>query len=410
MEGSDVCAVDLTELTIERVIAGMVSSYTRSEEAYLISPSGSTIAWHGESDSELSIMDLNSAATREFTADNGERIHLLGFMGEDLVIGLSRAEDALPDQTGSVVEAMYRILIVDNSCNILGSYESEGYYVTSARVDGEQIRLTRVTRREGDEVYRAAGEDQITNTLRGQEKESRVITVVTRDMGTTVEIRVSSAADSAAPILRTPNMTLYEGSRQRSMNGDPVKDERLLYVYDMRGRAMVYANVAEAVRAAYTAPGVACDADGGYIWIRGNLRTSNQLMALTHTAEAIPDMTEYDSTALCLTLMLQQAGVTADVDSLMAAGHDPEQILWETLSDRRVLALDACPMDAVLYYVDMELPVLTQRTDGTSMLIIGFNDVSVGVIDPARGFIGKLGRGEMAAIAAESGDRYLTYR
>lgn len=417
VEGSDVCAVDLDELNVTRVISGMVVSRTRSGEAYRISASGSTIAWQGEDPGVLQIMDLARGSSERIEAEEDEEIRLLDFMGEDLVYGLVRRSDILPDHTGNEIRAMYRIVIVNNAGSLLGSYEQEGLWVMGAQVDGAQIRLTRVRQNEAGTLYESAPEDQITNTVRQQQEESRVLAIATGSSGTTVEIRVTSNTAAGTLMLRTPNMTLYEGSREQVLGGSGQEASGLLYVYDYCGRASVYANVAEAVRAAYDAHGVVCDAGGAYIWYRGNLRSANQLMALTRSAESIPDMTTEDATALCLSLMLQQAALlggteedTADQPEIPAdPGLVPAAFLQEALPAWRILELDGCPMDAMLYYVDREIPVLVQLNDGTSLLMIGFNDLNTVIVDPARGFIGKLGRGDSQARFADSGNRFLTF-
>lgn len=75
--------------------------------------------------------------------------------------------------------------------------------------------------------------------------------------------------------------------------------------------------------------------------------------------------------------------------SLLAAGQDVLTILEENLDNRTVLNLQGCTLDMVLYYPDREIPVLAVMQDGSAVLVIGFNEQNVVLMDPLTGAVYK---------------------
>ena len=74
-------------------------------------------------------------------------------------------------------------------------------------------------------------------------------------------------------------------------------------------------------------------------------------------------------------------------------------ILAGDLQNYTILDLSGCSLDAVLYYVNKDIPVLATLEDGNAVLITGFNDLNIVVMDPVAGTLEKGG--------AYAADRYL---
>jgi len=63
----------------------------------------------------------------------------------------------------------------------------------------------------------------------------------------------------------------------------------------------------------------------------------------------------------------------------------------------------------MLYYVNKDIPVLALMNDGSAMLIIGFNEQNIVVMDPERGEIYKIGRNDSREMFESNGNRFMTY-
>ena len=57
-------------------------------------------------------------------------------------------------------------------------------------------------------------------------------------------------------------------------------------------------------------------------------------------------------------------------------------ILEENLVQAQILDLTGCSLDAILYYVNKDIPVLATLNDGNAVLVIGFNELNIVVMDP----------------------------
>lgn len=404
MLDQSIYAIDLNDRTCNRVVDGIGSA------EYKISESMSTIAWESSDLKSLNVMNLSTKTISEVSADEGDYIRVLGFMGEDMVFGLAHESDVLMDQMGNPVYAMYNIKIQDSDGNILENYHPDGIYVTSVTINDNQIKMTRVAKDEESGKYVSTYDDQIMSTLKA-EVGSNTVSVVSVD---TYEKIVQITAKNEIKIKQirvlTPAQTLFEGDRNVSVTSerDP-EDYPLYYVYGLMGIEGIYSDPADAVTVAYNAPAVVVGDNNGYVWYKGNLLKSNQIMSITRTAESYENMTSQDPVAVCLDLILTFQGVNRNVNTLLAAGEGAGQILDSSLPEARVLDLDGCPMSAMLYYVNQDLPVMAMMNDGSALLIIGFNDLNTVLMNPTTGTVYKYGMNDSEKLFEENGNHFITY-
>ena len=84
-------------------------------------------------------------------------------------------------------------------------------------------------------------------------------------------------------------------------------------------------------------------------------------------------------------------------------------ILNSDLQDETILDLTGCTLDAVLYYVNKDIPVLALLEDGSAVLIVGFNELNIVVLDPMTGTLYKKGMNDSTEWLNENGNRFITY-
>ena len=177
----------------------------------------------------------------------------------------------------------------------------------------------------------------------------------------------------------------------------------------MDGIRAIYTNPADAVKLANEAPGMVVGDDNDYVWLKGNLLRSNQNMTITRTAESYEGMDEISSTAVCIDLMLRYEGINRNVQSLLDEGESVVSILKSSLPDAQILELDGCPLSAMLYYVNQDIPVLAMLNDGSSMLVIGFNDLNTVLMNPQTGQVYKYGMNDSDKLFSDNGYHFITY-
>ena len=92
-----------------------------------------------------------------------------------------------------------------------------------------------------------------------------------------------------------------------------------------------------------------------------------------------------------------------------SASKELLDILKESLEDARVLDLTGCTLDAVLYYVNRDIPVLAMMQDGTAVLIVGFNEKNTVVMNPEIGNVYKVGMNDSTEWFEQNGNHFITY-
>lgn len=376
-----------------------------SEDGYRVTEDGSMLVWQEGSQEfsceSLMLMDLNSGKADQISAGEGNYIRPLGFMGEDLIYGIAAKEDIYEDELGNIVFPMHRIVIRNFEGEVLKNYEQPDIYVTGCAIDGNQINLERVCRTEAG--FEKASADQILYSDRIPELKNYVDTAVTENLETVAQIVLKSQADVKKLKVLTPKEVLFEGSRDIVLDAKE-RPERY-YVYGKTGIEDIYSSPAAAVAAAYENAGAVTTDDGSYIFKRDRLHTSNQIMAITEESAQSAE----ESMAVCLNAILKFEGLMRDTTSSLAQGKDVMTILEENLEGRKILNLQGCTLDMVLYYPDREIPVLAVLQDGSAVLITGFNEQNVVIMDPQTGKVSKKGMNDARTWFAENGNRFIAY-
>ena len=404
MLDQNIYSVDL----IDRVASTVVDDIGAGE--YKISESMSTIAWQSSDLKSLNMMDLNTRTRSEISADPEDLIMVLGFMGEDMVYGLIHEEDVRLDQMGNPVYAIYNIKIQDGDGNILENYHPAGIYVTSVSISDNQIRMTRVTKDAETGKYVSTYDDQIMSTLKPESGSNVTGTVSVDIYEKIVQITTKSEIKTKQLRVLTPAQTLLEGDRNVAISSQrDNKEKPFYYAYGLMGIEGIYTDPALAVKKAYQAPATVVNDSNRYVWYKGNLLNSNQIMAITRAAENYENMTEKDSVAVCLELMLSFEGINRNVEALLESGNTVNQILESSLPEADILDMDGCSLSSMLYYVNKDIPVMAMLNDGNAVLVIGFNSLNTVLMNPTTGTVYKYGMNDSEKFFEENGNHFLTY-
>lgn len=401
LEGN-VYAVNLQTRNYEIIVSGL------TEENYKVSKSNKMLVWQegGEqySSTVLKLLNLGTEQETEITAGSGEYISLLGFMEEDLIYGLARQEDIISDHTGNTTFPMYCLRIQGDSGKVLKTYRENGIYVVDSSIADNQITLSRVVWDEESGEYTPTSDDQIMSTEKVSSGSNGISSVVIEKYETVQEIVVKDPIDTKALKILTPKEVLFEGRRELAMEESETVGKRY-YVYGKNGIEGIFSSPGKAVIYAYENVGVIVDDDGDYIWKRTARSTRNQIMAIE--GEQVTE--QNTSLSVCLNTILKYEGVSRRTEYMLEQGNTIPSILESCLKDVQVLDLSGCSLDAVLYYVNMDIPVLATLQDGNAVLIVGFNELNIVVMDPLTGTVYKKGMNDSTQWLLENGNNFITY-
>ena len=378
-----------------------------TEGSYQVSGSNKMVAWQSEEgmakEKELVLMDLVTGKKKTIRAGNRERIIPIGFMGEDLIYGIVREEDIRKDYAGNPIYPMYCVRIENEAEGVLMEYRQEGNYVTGGKVLDNQIILSRVQKEE-DETFTEVTDDQIMNTKSASDSINSIEVAAVDIYEKLTQISLKSDIETATMKYLTPKEVLFEGGRNIYLVGSESSLEKY-YVYGKYGMDSICVSAGNAVKQAEQISGVVVGEDGRYIWRRGNRSIKNQIMAI----EGEQATEEKSALAVCLDTMLSYEGVVRNSEYMLQNGESVLSILEDSLDNARILDLTGCSLDAVLYYVDQDIPVLVMLEDGSAVLLVGFNEKNTVVMNPETGVVGKVGMNDSTQWFEENGNRFLTY-
>lgn len=402
MLGGSVYAVDLEKESYQVVAGGL------REGGYHIADSHKMLVWQDGDDiyasTSVTLMNLNTQKQTTIQAGVGEYISVLGFMGEDLIYGVARQYDVTKDSTGATIFPMYCVKIQSDDGDVLKSYQKSGVYIVDGQIEDNQIRLSRVTWNEETESYEATTDDQIMSTEQTVTGSNVLCQAVTDLYETITQIAVKQDIDSKGLIHLSPKEVLFEGNRNIQIEEEADVAKRY-YVYGKDGIETIEENPGKAVELAYQLSGVVVDDDGAYVWRKGSRSTRNQIMAITEDAAT----EERSSVAVCLDTILKYEGVSRNTQRQLTRGESVLSILENALPNATILDLSGCTLDAVLYYVNMDIPVFASLEDGSAVLIVGFNELNIVVMEPETGILYKKGMNDSKEWLEENGNHFITY-
>ncbi|MDO5418040.1 MAG: hypothetical protein Q4F29_12625, partial [Lachnospiraceae bacterium] len=155
---SGIYGIDLTSNEFMVVAEGL------PEGGYTISQNGNRLAWQEGTDiyqsGRIHLMNLETGEKSEVTAQSGEVLRALGFVGNDFIYGLARS-DSRWMQNGRLEELpMYALEILGEDMTVQTRYEKPGYYISGVSVGDSRIHLKRIVQVSGD-TYRLVDEDTI---------------------------------------------------------------------------------------------------------------------------------------------------------------------------------------------------------------------------------------------------------
>lgn len=401
MDNQHIYGINFTQRTYEVVADNL------HYNGYVISDSNRMIAWQeGESlenSQTVVLMNLNTGVQKRIEAKTSETIVPIGFIEEDLIYGIVNKNDIVMDYAREAILPMYCVKIENENEGVLMTYEQENVYILSGSVNQNQITLQRVSKAE-DGTYTEIADDQIVDAESADTGRNTVEVVVTQNYEKIKQIALRKEIDVSAMKQLTPKEVLFEGERSVYLRSSDETQEQF-YVYGKYGVSGIYGNAGQAVDAAESEAGVVLNSAGSYVWKKTIRSTRNQIMAIQ--ADTVTE--EKDSLAVALDTMLSYEGIMRNSAYMLQSGETIYSILEGGLSECQVLDLTGCSLDAVLYYVDRDIPVLVMLQDGNAVLLIGFNEMNTVIMNPQTGTIYKMGMNDSKTWFKENGNRFITY-
>ena len=360
----------------------MVVADGLTEETSAISSDRTRLAWLEGQDAygakTIHVFNMATGEKQEIQAPEGSVLRALGFVQGDFVYGLAHPEDIWMMNGRPEDLPMYAIQIVDKDLNVQTRYEKQGFYLGGVAVEDSRIHIQRLVKN-GDLRYAYADQDTIVCNEAAEidtmdhigwfasEVRRKVYFVQTdQEIGSSKSIKISVAR----------KLTYDQSETLEFQNGNQ-QSRTEFYAYGRGKLQGIYGTFAEAVQAAYPVMGIVTDQNQQILWDRVNRSTIRTIRSPQETATVL----------------------TRNLQDLSQA---------KPMADGTVL-IDArgCTLNQMLYFIGQGMPVAAYTEGGNYVLLYGYDQYNISVLNPATGETYKMGLNDGADYFNRCGNDFI---
>ncbi|MGL5434212.1 MAG: hypothetical protein ACRDBO_02270 [Lachnospiraceae bacterium] len=336
----------------------MVVADTLIEDSYSVSADKTRIAWQEggglyEADT-LHLLDLGTGEKKVIQANDGERVRVIGFVGNDLVYGLARETDLWVVNGRTVDLPMYALEIMNSEMKVETRYENSGSYIAGVSVEESRIHLNKVMRL-GDRQFTRTEQDTIVcNVGMGPDALAGIGWYASPDKGKLYFVQVDMDIHSNRDVkISSPKRVSYDHTSMLDLKSQDQIQEVQFYAYGGGHLLGKSGDFNEVLDLAYDSMGVVTDQDHNMIWSRVNRGSTRNLRDIATAAAPLYRHLE------------EFTGSKSYSDGI-------------TMLDAR-----GCSMMQVLYFIDQGIPVIAYTDEGSYLLLTGFDQYNVTVYNPS---------------------------
>ena len=369
-----VFAVDLTSDEYLVVAQNLVDG------AYAISSDGDRFAWQDSQTTEgtaiIHLLNLDTGGKQEIAAPDGAVLRTIGFVQGDFVYGLLKAGWKWYLNGRMTEPPMYAIEIVDDTLSNQSGYEPEGLYISNVSVEEGRIHLDRFVKT-GDDSYEYHDSDTIVcNTAADTVYMEGIGWYASEDRRKLYFIQLDQDVKNGRGVrLSAASGISYDGSERLDLHSEGPQQKTLFYAYGRGKLQGIYTELGPAADAVYDLMGIVTDADQRILWDRVN-------------RPAIRGLKDPQALAYEVTKRMG-SGMNVETDGLM------------------LLECRGMTMRETLYYIGMGWPVLAYTEGGSYLLLYGYDQYNVSVMNPETGERYKLGLNDATAYFEEFGNDFV---
>ena len=344
----------------------MVVARDLADGAYAVSSDQTRLAWQDEQQASgteiIHLLNLETGVKQEITAPADTVLRTLGFVQGDFVYGMAQAGDTWLLNGRPEEMPMYAIQIVDDTLKNQSSYTPADLYIANVSVEEARIHLDRLVKT-GDHVYEYHDSDTIVcNTASDEVYMEGIGWYASETRRKVYFIQLDKDVDaSRGARVSVARRISCDNSVMLTLASDGVESGMLFYAYG-RGRLQgVYTEFSQAAHAVYDIMGIVTDRDQRILWDRvnrANLRTLKEPQTLAF------ELTRY---------LGSFSGGLETQDGLV-------------LLDGRGLTLRE-----TLYFIGKGYPVIAYTSGDRYVLLYGYDQYNVSVLDPETGERRKMG-------------------
>lgn len=345
--------------------------YVVSEDGHLLSYQNSGTLTEAV---KVTVLNFQTGKSYEINAAEGENIRPLGFIKEDFIYGISKAEHAGKTVSGESIVPMYKLEINNSKKKVVKTYQLENIYIADVFVENNMITLNRLM--PNGSVYTAIDRDYITNNEEKKESNISFQSYPTDLKETQYRIAYEDRIEDLKPKILKPKQVLFENPTTIAFESK--EEQGRYYVYGLGVMVGMYDKAGYAVQKADKVSGVVVSSNQAYVWERGN----RDLIYKNREIEPFAVAAGETTLAACVRQVLAYEGKQVDVVAQMQEGKSPLAILKE-YSGGEALDLTGCTAEEMLYIIGKGTPVIAMTDSVNAILLTGYDAKTITYLDPA---------------------------
>lgn len=401
MQEGNIYKINLSDFSVKKMVEDLDS------DCYAVAASNKYVSWV-ESDNkysctEVNILNLKDGDSFTITADSGNYIRPLGFIGEDFIYGIANSSDVITDQAGNVTFPMNTLKIIDvGNESELKTYSPSSGYIQSISIEDYTIQIS-LFGLGPDGQYVAAGSDSIMNREADSNKNVSVKTSAMEIKETQVQLQFNAArASSKLKKVASKGVLIEE---DRTVNLEQTSGERF-YVYVKGNVELATDSISDAINLANNRLGVVIDSKQNYIWMRARKNSQSAFQGIS--------CSEGDagagSVVGALSAMLEYNGITVSVSELVQAGNSARNVLESTMEDAIVLDISGVGSEELLFYLSNGTPVFAMTGSNSAILVTGYSsNETLYYYDPSTNTNGSMSFEDADILFTKGGNKFITY-
>ncbi len=326
----------------------------------------------------ITLRNLENGKSREITADSGTYVKALGFLNEDFLYGIANQSDLRELPAGNLIFAMSNLKIESFRGSVIKEYHQDNYWVTDVSMTESLARLTRVSR-DANGNYASASDDTIMNNLKAESRAVEVSLASSTRQGSTVILKFPTAVTNLKPLVTDFSIRYAETEDVFNISLPKNDNFALYYVYAYGKLQEMVTDPARAVSYADANVGVVINQEGQYIYERGNKKDKTELYN-----EDIPK-------------------------GILSGEVNADKLQKQVGDSATVLNLSGCTLDQVLYQVSQGRAVVTKLADGSTTVIVGYDQYNTLLYDFSTGKHYYMGINDSTNSMAQAGNVFVSY-
>lgn len=351
MVGNSIYTVTMDSNEYMQLVTGL------TEGNYIINEYNNILAWHENASvynaDSIRIIDVDAERDYVLKADEGDKVKVIGFIGNDLIYGSAHAKDIYQDTQGKTIFPMYKVNVIlyneknkekkekedqEDEEEQIETYQKENIYVTDISIKENVMTFARKIKN-ADGSFTDTSEDKYVNR-KGEDKNLVTLSRISTDLKKTeltLTLAYTITSDNKFESVSTENIQFVNANTLDLEQSEYVTNK--YYVYGSEGLMGIYNRAGDAVTYANSVFGTVVEDSGKLFWGR---------------------------------IIKPELAKLSDTSALISKGYTSLEMAIED-ADYETVDISGVDISALLYFGAYDIPILTYLNDYGCVILSAYS-------------------------------------